>query len=104
MIRHLQGTLKDGSLFLLSNQLARRWCSTWFFLVPHPAQVTLRFLFFYLPDDVVFVLEITKAALPTSSIVELHDDVNVVFEEVHEEMAEDDVSVLFGCKPEELKK
>lgn len=100
MMSKLQRMLQNGFLHNLSKKLGQKWSFVVLFLVPHPTQHTLCFLFAYLPDDVPSVLEITRLTLPTALFVALYDEEHVISDEVYVEMAEYDVSVLFQSKLE----
>lgn len=99
VMSHLQVMLQNCLFHCLSNKLAKRLFFLRF-IIPHG--VTLIFLFAYLHEDKVSVLGITKPVLPTSLIVVLHHDRNVLSEEVQEKMTEGDLSVLLQFKLEEL--
>lgn len=99
---HFQCMMKNGLLYCVLNKLVRKWSRQRRFLIPHPSYCTLTFLSTYLLYNVASVLLITELALPTTLIVVLVDDGNVLYEKLHVKVAEGYVSVLFQFKIEEL--
>lgn len=53
MLSHLQNMLQNDLLNRLSNKLVENWFFSKLYLVSHPAQHTLVFLFAHFPDDIL---------------------------------------------------
>lgn len=103
MMIHVQGMLHNGLRYRLLDKFVLKWSPLGLCLVAHPAQRTLLFLFAYLPDNVLCVLEIRRRPLPKPSTVVLHDDGKALPEEVHIELSKNDVSVLFKMQAGEAR-
>lgn len=90
--------LKNCFLYRILNRLGRKWSFRRLFQVSHPDQRSFCFLFSFHLEDVSYVLRVTKPTLPETLIVALEADGNVLSEEVHVQMAEYDVSILFQSR------
>lgn len=104
MMSRLKSTLKEVLFYLLSSKSVQNLSVLNLRLVRHLAGRTLRIFFAYLQNDLVSLFDITKATLPKIFFFVRGDDGNVLSEEKHVEMTEDNVSVLLQSKVDELAK
>lgn len=99
---HLHGMFPNGLLYRFSNRLVQKWPLLRPCQVPHSDECKLSFSVIFLPDDSVSVLGIKKPALHTNPIFVLNNDGKVLSEDVHDEISEQDVSVLTQFKIKRL--